>query len=211
MMRSPRPSPAEFWEELYTEEGRRWSGRVNASTADVVRGLAPGRSLDLGCGEGGDVVWCARNGWEATGVDISPTAIARGEAAAAADGLGERTHFVVADLATWAPATAFDLVTASFFQSPVELSRGEILRRVAASIAPGGHLVVVSHAAAPPWMTAKHEGHGTFPTPESEVAEIALDPATWTVIVAEVRRRAAVGPDGAEAELDDSVVVLRRG
>lgn len=200
--------PAEFWEAMYAEGGRRWSGKVNASTADVVRGLEPGRSLDLGCGEGGDVLWCARNGWDATGVDISPTAVARGTEAAAAEGLDAR--FAVGDLATWEPDGSFELVTASFLQSPVELSRGGILRRIAQHVVPGGRLVVVAHAAPPPWMSAEHAGHGEFPTPASEVAEIGLVEAGWTVEVAEVRRRVAVGPDGTEAELDDSVVVLRR-
>lgn len=203
--------PAEFWEQMYAESGRRWSGRVNASTADVVRGLAPGRSLDLGCGEGGDVLWCAREGWDAVGVDISPTAVQRGTEAAAAEGLGDRARFVVGDLTTWQPDGQVDLVTASFLQSPVELSRGEILRRFASYLAPGGRLVVVAHAAPPPWMSAEHAGHGEFPTPASEVAEIGLDGEGWTVEVAEVRRRSAVGPDGTHAELDDSVVVLRRG
>jgi len=203
-------APAEFWEALYTERGQRWSGRVNASTADVVRGIAPGRSLDLGCGEGGDVLWCAGEGWDATGVDISPTAVRRGEEAARAAGLGGRARFVVADLATWQPDGLFDLVTASFLQSPVELERGEVLRRFASVLAPGGRLVVVAHAAAPPWMSPEHAGHAEFPTPASEVAEIGLVDG-WTVEVAEVRQRDAVGPDGATAVLDDSVVVLRRG
>lgn len=124
---------------------------------------------------------------------------------------GDRARFVVGDLTTWQPDGQVDLVTASFLQSPVELSRGEILRRFASYLAPGGWLVVVAHAAPPPWMTAEHAGHREFPTPASEVAEIGLDGESWTVEVAEVRRRAAVGPDGTHAELDDSVVVLRRG
>ena len=36
--------------------------------------MAPGTSLALGSGEGGDVMWMASRGWQATGVDISPTA-----------------------------------------------------------------------------------------------------------------------------------------
>ncbi|MEM7245098.1 MAG: class I SAM-dependent methyltransferase [Acidobacteriota bacterium] len=40
---------------------------------EVPRG---GRLLDLGCGEGRKALWLARRGWEVTGVDLSPTAIA---------------------------------------------------------------------------------------------------------------------------------------
>ena len=44
------------WDERYAEKGRIWSGRVNAQLAAVAEPLIPGRALDLGCGEGGDVV-----------------------------------------------------------------------------------------------------------------------------------------------------------
>ena len=50
------PTPAEHRESQYAERAQRWSGRVNATTADVVRTLTPGDALELGCGEGGDVI-----------------------------------------------------------------------------------------------------------------------------------------------------------
>ncbi|KGM12493.1 methyltransferase type 12, partial [Cellulomonas bogoriensis 69B4 = DSM 16987] len=72
-----RTDPAAFWEDRYAGSGRVWSGEPNATLVDVVAGLTPGRALDLGCGEGGDAIWLARHGWDATGIDISPTAVAR--------------------------------------------------------------------------------------------------------------------------------------
>jgi len=33
--------------------------------------LKPGRAVDLGCGEGGDAIWLAEQGWEVTGIDFS--------------------------------------------------------------------------------------------------------------------------------------------
>lgn len=202
------PSPAEFWEDRYASADQVWSGNVNLALVQVVSGLAPGRALDLGCGEGGDVVWLAQHGWDARGVDISTTATRRAAAAANAAGVpGDRIHFEAANLATWSPDGLYDLVTASFLQSPVELPRGDILRRVAEHVAPGGHLLVVAHAAMPPWArTPSH--HHTFPTPDEEVAELGL--MGWTVEIAEVRTREATGPDGEHATLDDTVVLLRR-
>ena len=44
----------------------------------------------------------------------------------------------------------------------------------------------------------------------ARVAALALDPSEWTAVIAEVRARDAVGPDGEEAVLHDSVVLLRR-
>jgi trans-aconitate methyltransferase len=210
----PSRKPVEFWEERYAGSSRVWSGAPNRALVDIVSDLAPGRALDLGCGEGADVVWLAQRGWQATGIDISETAIARARAAATGLDL-PHARFEAADLAMWRPAEPYELVTASVLQSPVALSRTEILRAVADRIAPGGHLLVIAHAAAPPWSRLRHahaDGHHVdFPTPEQEVAALALDASEWTVQIAEVRSRDAVGPDGDEAVLHDSVVLVRRG
>lgn len=205
--------PAEFWERRYADADAVWSGRVNASLAGIVRDWEPGRSLDLGCGEGGDVLWLAEQGWDATGIDLSATAIGRARAAAAERGI-PNAAFTAADLGEWADGDRvgerpFDLVTASFLQSPVELPRDRILRAAAARVAPGGNLVVISHAAPPPWAEG-HRGPGDFPQPEAELASLALDPEGWTVVAAEVREREATGPDGRPAMLEDTVVVARR-
>jgi trans-aconitate methyltransferase len=210
---APAPGPADFWEERYAGSSRVWSGAPNRTLVDVVSSFEPGRALDLGCGEGADVIWLAQRGWRATGVDIAQTAIARAQAAASDLGL-PHVRFDAADLSTWRPDGRYDLVTASFLQSRVALSRTEILRAVADRVAPGGHLLVIAHAEAPPWSRLRHthaDGHhADFPTPDEEVAALALDPSEWTVHVAEVRARDAVGPDGEEAVLRDSVVLLRR-
>lgn len=203
------PVPAEYWESRYAGADSVWSGRVNATMAHVVAGLTPGTALDLGCGEGGDVVWLAEQGWQVLGVDISSTAVDRGRNAAAVRGLGGAT-FAAADLGSWAPEATFDLVTSSFFQSPVELPRAEILRTASGWVAPGGHLLVITHAAPPPWASPEHVGHHTFLTPQEEVEQLRLDPATWAVRIAEVRRREVTGPDGLPTHLDDAVVLLRR-
>jgi SAM-dependent methyltransferase len=39
----------------------------------------PGRVLDIGCGAGSNVLWLARQGFRATGVDLAPAAIAAAE------------------------------------------------------------------------------------------------------------------------------------
>jgi SAM-dependent methyltransferase len=205
--------PAAFWEDLYGEKDQRWSGRVNASLADVVRTLAPGRAVDLGSGEGGDAIWLAQQGWTVTGVDISPTAVRRAQQAATAAGLDDaRVRFVTADLSTdpGAVGAGYDLVTACFFHSPVALDRTAILRRAADLLGAGGHLLLVTHAAAPPWADPEQIAHHTFLSPADEVDELALDPAGWAVALCETRSRAATGPDGEPGTLDDGVVLVRR-
>jgi len=202
---------AAFWEERYASADAVWSGRVNATLADVVSTLSAGRVLDLGCGEGGDAIWLAQQGWDVTAVDVSPTAIARASFAAQASGVaGERIRWLATDLADWDAEGEFDLVCASFFHSPVVFPRTAVLRRAAQHIVTGGHLLLVSHAAFPPWSDADAHGHVSLLSPDEEQAELALDPDEWESVLVETRQREAMGPDGQPAVLDDGVLLLRR-
>lgn len=211
----PDEDPVAFWQRRYAGSDPVWSGRANRTLIDIASDWAPGRSLDLGCGEGGDVLWLAERGWEAAGTDLSEAAVARARGAAAERGVAN-ARFAAVDLGVWAedPASVpeaaghFDLVTASFLQSPVELPRERILRAASERVAPGGRLVVISHAAPPPWAEGQH-GPGDFPTPETELALLGLDPERWAV-TAEVRTREATGPGGETSALDDTLVVAQR-
>lgn len=206
----PQVAPAEYWENRYAESDRMWSGRVNTVLADVAASLPAGSALDLGCGEGADVIWLAKHGWRATGIDISSTAIARATEAARAAGLStDQAKFLAADLSALTPdAQQYDLVSASFLHSPVELSRTEVLRRASDMVAPNGYLLITSHAAAPPWADASAHHH-TFLGPEEELAALALNPSHWQTVAAEVRPREATAPDGTQAHLEDTVLLLQ--
>lgn len=207
----PEVAPADYWEHRYAGSAQVWSGRANPVLVGVASGLEPGRALDLGCGEGGDAIWLAQYGWTVTGVDISPTAARRAADAARAAGVpDDRVRFVAADLSTLGGDEAYDLVTASYLHSPVTLDRDEILRRAVARVAPGGHLLVVSHAAPPPWAEIPDGFEPRFPTPAEEIGALRLDPGRWQVLVAEIRRRDATGPHGERGSLEDAVVLIRR-
>lgn len=205
----PVVAPEAFWEEFYAGSDQVWSGRVNATLARVAATMQPGTALDLGCGEGADVVWLAQRGWRATGIDISPTAIARARSAAGSMGVGDECTFVASDLSALDGSARYDLVSASFLHSPVELPREAVLRQAAALVAPGGHLLITSHAAAPPWADASAHDH-RFLSPTEELEQLALDPQAWETVLADTHLRPATSPDGQEAELEDSVILLRR-
>jgi SAM-dependent methyltransferase len=71
-----------------------WERQVPATElVDLVEGpaaLPPGRALDIGCGTGTDSVYLARHGWEVTGVDMVPRALAAARRRAAAAGVTVR-------------------------------------------------------------------------------------------------------------------------
>jgi SAM-dependent methyltransferase len=196
----------QFWEDLYGERERRWSGKVNAPLAQRVADLPPGRALDLGCGEGADALWLAEHGWTVTAVDISATALDRGRNEA--DRLGQVVDWRRQDLADPLPPGPYDLVSAQFLQSPVALPRVDVLRRAAAELAPGGVLLVVGHASAPPWSTHQPDPE-LMPSAATVLEQLALG-QDWEVVEADDVARPATGPDGQSAELLDSVVLLRR-
>lgn len=207
MTRVEHENTREFWERLYNERAQVWSGRVNAALEREAGALAPGRALDLGCGEGGDAVWLAERGWQVTAIDIAQTALDRGAAEAARRGL--MVDWQCADLAQPLPPGPYDLVSAQFLQSPVALPRIEVLGRAAAEVASGGALLVVGHAAPPPWSHHQPDP-SLMPTAAEVVAQLGLPEVAWEAVRAEEVARAATGPDGQPAELVDSVVLLRR-
>jgi SAM-dependent methyltransferase len=171
-------SAQDHWEDFYAGGKARWSGRPNASLVEEVDGMEPGTALDLGCGQGGDAIWLAAQGWTVTATDISQNAldIAARHAAEAGVEVDWQRH----DLAVSMPEGSFDLVSASFLHSDVELPRDRILRAAAGAVAPGGTLLVIGHAPSP------EHSHHDLPSPEQVIQELALD---WELVTAEQRER----------------------
>lgn len=196
------------WEEHYSAKPQVWSGKVNVQLAGIAPQLTPGRALDLGCGEGADALWLAGHGWTVVGTDISETALQRARADAGARGLSADVDFQQHDLEQSFPVGGFDLVSAHFLHSTVAMDRPAILRRAAAAVNPGGALLIVDHAAAPPWATKMHHHH--FPSAESVLAGLELDPARWRQVRVGSVERPAVGPDGQQTTLLDNVIWLQR-
>lgn len=208
-MHDEQLTPAQQWEQRYASADKMWSNNPNAALVDATTALTPGRALDIGCGEGADVLWLASRGWTVEGLDISETAIKRAlkEAHTRRE---PKASFHVGDLLDWSRGLdpAFDLVTASFLHGFEGQDRSALLGRAASLVLVGGHLLVISHAAPPPWSS--HHGHDhPLVSPQSDFGLLSHK-QDWAIEIAQVRKRPAIGPDGEEAELEDSVLLVRR-
>lgn len=198
----------ESYDELYRSAPAVWTGRPNHQLVVEATGLAPGRALDAGAGEGGDALWLASRGWRVTAVDFSPVALGRGAAKAAELLLTDRIEWRQEDLDSWTPPErAFDLVTAHYLHS-AWTDRARMFRALAAAVAPGGTLLVVGHAHGEGW------GHGRAHEPgvlysAQDVAAV-LDPSDWSEIVAETRDRDPEAVERTGNTVPDAVLVARR-
>jgi trans-aconitate methyltransferase len=210
MTNEPKPTTGEFWDGFYRERDAVWSGKPNAALVREVGMLAPGRALDLGCGEGADAIWLAERGWVVTGVDVSSVALGRAAKHALDAGVSDRITWERHDLATWEPVGDYTLVTAAFLHSPVDLPREHILLAASRAVAPGGMLLVVGHTAFPPWSQHAHDGAAPLPSADELAAALGLRPHEWTVETRETEGRTATGPEGQTAVLTDTVLTARR-
>ncbi|MCS0636531.1 class I SAM-dependent methyltransferase [Streptomyces sp. LP05-1] len=201
---------ADYWDERYAGRDRVWSGRPNATLVAEITGLTPGHALDLGCGEGGDALWLARQGWRVTAADISGVALERGARQAAEEGLADLIEWQRHDLAVSFPEGRYDLVTSGFLHSPGEgMPRERILRDAVAAVAPGGTLLVMGHAGPPPWDPDGYPGV-SLPMADEVLAGLSLPPGEWEVVRCEEYERSQTAPDGRECTRLDNVVRVRR-
>ncbi|MBT8224035.1 MAG: class I SAM-dependent methyltransferase [Dactylosporangium sp.] len=181
-----------------------WAAEPNQFVAEIFRGRAPGRALDLAAGEGRNATWLAGQGWRATAVDFSATGLDKGRRLAREQGVS--VHWVVADLRTYRPEPqGFDAVLVAYLHVPTD-ERAGILARAAGAVAPGGTLLVVGHALAN--LTAGVGGPqdpAVLYTPETIAGELP----GLVVRRAEVARRRVTVADGSADALDVVVVAVR--
>lgn len=194
----------EDWNTRYARKELLWTAEPNRRFAADTASLAPGRALDVACGEGRNAVWLAERGWRVTGVDFSDVALAKAGQLAAARGV--EVEWVLADVVEHEPEpAAFDLVAVLYLQLPrAELAQA--LRHAARAVAPGGTLVVVGHD-----RTNLTDGHGgpkdasVLFTPEDVVGELG-----GLVVERAEKVRRTVPLDDGEAVAIDAFVRAHR-
>jgi SAM-dependent methyltransferase len=162
--------------------------------------MAPGRALDLACGQGRNAIWLAERGWRVTAVDFSEVGLDTARRLAAARGAD--IDWVLADLVDYRPpAGAFDLVLTLFLQLPGPRRR-LVLERAAQALAPNGTFLLIGHD-----LLNLTDGYGgprdpaVLFTPEDIVAELP-----GLVVERAERIRRTVGLEDGEAEAIDALV-----
>lgn len=198
---------APSWEERYSSEQKVWSGNPNPQLVAEVSGLAPGTALDVGCGEGGDVIWLAQQGWRVTGADFSVNGLARAAQHAEDAGVADRTDWWQVDARTFAAeGRSYDLVTTHFLHPP-DGGMVEVTRRLAEAVAPGGRLLVVGHAPSGVFTHLSTSHRNAMFLAEDLLPAL---PADFDALVVEQRPRTAVR-DGVTVEVEDATLLARRG
>lgn len=197
----------QFWEEHYRRRDQPWSGNPNAFLVEAVARRQPGTALEIGCGDGGDAIWLAGQGWRVKAADISEVALRRAVERASAAGVGDRVTFEQHDLSHTFPEGRFALVGAFYLHSQFAFPRTQVLRNAARAVAPDGLLLIVEHASVAPWSW-NQEQH--FPSPEETLAALALDLVAWEIERLAAPSREATGPNGEVAAVKDNVIAIRR-
>jgi thioredoxin reductase/SAM-dependent methyltransferase len=208
-----RPSANESdWDHRYAGD-QMWSGNPNGTLVNEISGLAPGRALDVGAGEGGDALWLAKQGWKVTASDISQRALDRVGAEAGRRGLRLEYHRADANAADAFEMAAFDLVSAQYASIPrTPDSRG--VHNLLNAVAPGGTLLIVGHDLEPMRASAGTPDHSRPFDPDAYVrvddfaAALAGSPA-WDIELHEKRPRPA-GAASASHHVHDIVLRARR-
>ncbi len=135
----------EQWNERYAAQPILWTVDPGPFLGGEVDGRPPGRALDLGAGEGRTTVWLAERGWDVTAVDFSDVALERGRQRVQEIGASGAVEWVCADLIEFDPAGGhYDLVLLLFIHLPAP-ERRRLLRAAAATLNPGGMVLVVGY------------------------------------------------------------------
>ena len=133
------------WNQRYASKPILWEVDPAPFLSGELGDRPPGRALDLGAGEGRTAIWLAHRGWDVTAVDFSDVALEKGRQRVETLQPTGSVEWICADLVDFDPTgTANDLVLLLFIHLPSE-ERRRLLRTAAATLNPGGMVLVVGY------------------------------------------------------------------
>ena len=157
-----------FWNALYPFmfEGRKFEVAEDEARGILdMAGLVKGSVLDLACGPGRHAVALAKEGFQVTGVDLSPFLLQKAVNLARAESVD--VEWVQEDMRRFLRPQAFDLVISMFTSFGYFDDKREdmtVLRNVHRSLREGGALVIET-------MGKEWLARGFLPTTSEELAD----------------------------------------
>ncbi|MNO22329.1 Tellurite methyltransferase [compost metagenome] len=106
--------PITIYEKEYNTDEYYWGTQPNKACYQVLQLMPPNRRLrllDIGCGEGKDAVFFARNGYEVTAFDVSDAGVEKTRRLA--DQIGVHVNAFKADVLDYRLAAYYDIVFSS--------------------------------------------------------------------------------------------------
>ncbi len=136
------PASAPFWNARYAVDDYIFGTVPNQFLHSQAALIQPGmRALSVADGEGRNSVWLAEHGATVHALDVSPVALAKARALAAARQVS--IEFEEADLLDWNwPDAAYDLIVAIFIQFAPPPERDRIIDGIRRALKPGGVLIL---------------------------------------------------------------------
>lgn len=125
----------ERWNRILTASSPAFNTSPNAFLVAVTKGLKPGRSLDVGMGQGRNTIYLAQQGWESVGFDPAERAVEAARAQAEKLGVKITTQVARAEDFDWGEAR-WDLIVLSY------VGAREFASHVVRALRPGGMVVV---------------------------------------------------------------------
>jgi SAM-dependent methyltransferase len=125
----------ERWNRILTSPTPRFNTKPNAFLVEMTTGVTPGRALDVGMGQGRNVIYLAQQGWDAVGFDPADRAVAAARQRAAELGVKITTHVARDDEFDWG-RNQWDLIVLSY------VGARPYVDRVVDGLRPGGMVIV---------------------------------------------------------------------
>lgn len=193
------PFAVRFFETQFRHQVEAGDFALN-SFEQLALDYAAGEVLELGCGLGNLALAAARRGCRVNALDGSPTAIARLQAAARAEGLP--IEAVVADFEDWSGSRQYDTVIAigllMFFPRSRALA---LLDALCGSVVPGGRCIINVLVEGTTYLDMFESGHYHLFLPQ----ELASAFAGWQMLAS--RHDDFDAPGGTRKEFLTSVAV----
>jgi SAM-dependent methyltransferase len=125
----------ERWNQILTAENPRFNTAPNAFLVEITKGLKPGRSLDVGMGQGRNTIYLAQQGWDSAGFDPADRAVDAAQAQAMKLGVRITTTVARDTEFQWGEAQ-WDLILLSY------VGGREYAANVERALRPGGMVVI---------------------------------------------------------------------